>query len=590
MLTKATGLSIEIWAMVVDYVLRPTDLKSLCLTCKQLHQIAVRNLYREVTLDVGSTADLNLGAFLNPRNIGLHYIRRLHIYLAEVEEKRNQLQQAHFAVRMILEFLPENILERFSWHPWQPFSADNLLLLYRKQRQMTWLEGISLDKNILEQLENSDDLKRIAEHTRTLGLYPDSGEVLDLCNILLQKNKKVDKLIVNASFHPAMSSFSPRELHDSSTGPGLITSRLFGHMIPLEHCKPLALTELTLQNVHLRYSAETWCRAIKFSALKKLAIFDCPGACTLFAELSKPTKLPSNLETLEFKHEDNRESDALHALDNFLCLVTGLKAITIDISNVKELPAAAGIIRHGKTLKLLNVHANAADLLEDEYVYGSMDFEAICRECSELEQMSIGFPATSIVADKSDSFSAFESALNYLPKLVALNITTWPKNGSTLGSPLPRNIYALLVQNVAQSILYSHHPVQPHHDDAHSDTDSIITAVEHHHHHGHSHHHHPRSSHLNLIAFGSTDAQTAAHPVDEARATQLIFVKGRQVGPFGEEAPLAVGVKGRLRGYVEPRSEVLDFGLARARKMPSGGDELSGLGGAGGMGVGWLAN
>lgn len=185
-----------------------------------------------------------------------------------------------------------------------------------------------------------------------------------------------------------------------------------------------------------------------------------------------------------------------------------------------------------------------------------------------------------------------QSALNYLPKLVALNITTWPKNGSTLGSPLPRNIYALLVQNVAQSILYSHHPVQPHHDDVHSDTDSIITAVEHHHHHGHSHHHHhhPRSSHLNLIAFGSTDAQTAAHPVDEARATQLIFVKGRQVGPFGEEAPLAVGVKGRLRGYVEPRSEVLDFGLARARKMPSGGDELSGLGGAGGMGVGWLAN
>ncbi|EOD43867.1 hypothetical protein UCRNP2_9432 [Neofusicoccum parvum UCRNP2] len=585
MLTKATGLSIEIWSMVVDYVLRPTDLKSLCLTCKQLHQIAVRNLYREVTLDVGSTADLNLGAFLNPRNIGLHYIRRLHIYLAEVEEKRNQLQQAHFAVRMILEFLPENILERFSWHPWQPFSADNLLLLYRKQRHMNWLEGISLDKNILEQLENSADLERIAEHTRTLGLYPDSGEVLDLCNILLRKNRRVDKLIVNASFHPAMSSFSPRELHDSSTGPGLITSRLFGHMIPLDHCKPLALTELTLQKVHLRYSAETWCRAIKFSALKKLAIFDCPGACTLFAELSKPTKLPKNLETLEFKHEDNRESDALHALDNFLCLVTGLKAITIDISNVKELPVAAGISRHGKTLKLLNVHANAADLLEDEYVYSAMDFESICRECSELEQLSVGFPATSIVAEKSDSFAAYESALNHLPNLVSLNITTWPKNGNTLGT-LPRNIYALLLQNVAQSILYAHHPPSAHHDD--NDTDSIITAVSDHHLHGpHAsthHHHHPRSSHLNLIAFGSTDAATAHAGLDDSR-TQLIFVKGRQVGPFGEEAPLAVGVKGRLREYVEPRSEVLDFGLARARKMPSGAEDGISM-----AGVGWLTN
>ena len=67
---------------------------------------------------------------------------------------------------MILEFLPQDILEEFrcecpayrecrrspyidnedpddyshSWCPWKPFSADNLLLLYKKQRKMKWLE------------------------------------------------------------------------------------------------------------------------------------------------------------------------------------------------------------------------------------------------------------------------------------------------------------------------------------------------------------------------------------------------------------------------------------------------------------------
>ncbi|KAF2147220.1 uncharacterized protein K452DRAFT_323392 [Aplosporella prunicola CBS 121167] len=542
-LTKTTGLSVEIWSMIIDYVLRPTDLKNLCLTCKQFHQIAVRPLYREVTLDVGSTADLNLGAFLNPRNAGLHYIRQLHIYLAEVQDKRNQLQQAHFAVRMILEFLPENILERFSWHPWQPFSADNLLLLYRKQRRMTWLEAISLDKNILDQLEDSSDLACIEEHTRTLGLYPDSRGVLDLCNTLIRKNRRVENLIINASFNPADAGFSARELHDSSTGPGLITSKLFGHMQPLEQCKPLALTELTLQRVHLRYSADTYCRAIKFVTLKKLGIFECPGACTLFAELSKSSKLPQSLEILEFKHEDNRESDALHALDNFLYLVTGLKALTIDICNVGELPAAAGVVRHGKTLRQLNVHANnGLDAHGDEHVYSTADFRQICRDCPYLEELSIGFPETSIMQGKSDGFAAFEDDLNNLPNLVSLNITTWPKHSPSSGR-LPRSIYTLLLQNIAQSLLAFHRPVL---QMSGSDV--------------------PRSSHLNLIAFGAADR---AHGRADDERYQVVFIKGRQIDPFGSESPLAVKVRGELRKYVEPRSEVLNFALSRSTRMPT---------------------
>ncbi|KAK8205937.1 hypothetical protein IWZ01DRAFT_558091 [Phyllosticta capitalensis] len=571
MLVTATGLSIEIWSMIVEYVLRPTDLKSL-------HQIAVRSLYRDVILDVGSTADLNLGAFLNPRNIGLQHIRRLHVYLADIQDKRNQLQQAHFAVRMILEFLPENILERFSWHPWQPFSAENLLLLYRRQQRMTFLEGISLDRNILDQLEGSKDLDYIAENVRTLGLYPDSRDVLDFCNILIRKNARVDKLIINASFNPADSLYSAREFHDSSTGPGLIATKLFGHMAPFEECKPWPLAELTMQKVHLRYSAETYCRVIDSSALRKLSLSDCPGACTLFAELSKSNRLPSHLETLEFKHTDNAESDALHALDNFLCLVTGLKHIRIDITNVTELPDAAGIVRHGKTLKTLNVHANGADSKDEEHVYSVMDFERICEECPYLEQLSIGFPSTSIVSGKSESYARFETALSNLPNIVTLNVTTWPKNNNG-SSALPRSVYAILLSNAAQSLLSSHRPLA-----ARDPSDPSPPST-------------PRrrvSSRLNLIAFGPTDpihASTPCSPLsassnsspfvngalsgsaddaDDRRRSlwQIVFVKGTQVGPFGERDPLAVRVKGRLRRYVEPRSEVLDFGLARAKKMP----------------------
>ena len=137
---------------------RPTDLKNVCLVCKQLHEIAVRSLYYEVTLDVGSPHDTRLAAFLNPKNIGLKHVRKLDLYLADVMDKCNQQQQANFAIRMILELLPENQLEKFSWHPWSPFSGDNLVLLYRKQKRMRWLESISLDRNVLEEVQNMPNI------------------------------------------------------------------------------------------------------------------------------------------------------------------------------------------------------------------------------------------------------------------------------------------------------------------------------------------------------------------------------------------------------------------------------------------------
>ena len=127
--------------------MRPSDLKNVCLTCKQLREIAVRPLNRQVALEVGSQKDVRLAAFLNPRNAGLRHIRKLDVYLADPSQREDsiQLQRAHFAVRMIIELLPENILEEFSWHTRSPFDADNLLLLYRKQTKMRRLEGIALD-------------------------------------------------------------------------------------------------------------------------------------------------------------------------------------------------------------------------------------------------------------------------------------------------------------------------------------------------------------------------------------------------------------------------------------------------------------
>jgi hypothetical protein len=311
---------------------------------------------------------------------------------------------------MILEFLPENILEKFSWHPWSPFLADNLLLLYKKQRCMEWLEGIALDRDVLPELEKQSDFDQIFTKTRRLGLYPDSRDVLNFCAGLLKRTKKLEKLTLHASFDEDTdrTPIPSRELNDSSTDLGLITRTMFGHMQPFEKCTPLSLKDLTLQKVNLRYAANSYCKFIDFRVMKALRIFGCPGADSLFAELSKSHKLPERLETLEFKHDDNQENDALSALDGFLKLVSGIKVLTMDICYAKQLPSSDGIIRHSRTLKELNMHGSRGDGEEEELVADFDDFEKICKSCVLIEQLSVAFPTTSLIRPISDAFQAFE--------------------------------------------------------------------------------------------------------------------------------------------------------------------------------------
>jgi hypothetical protein len=198
------------------------------LTSKELHEIAVRPLYHEVVVEVGSPADGRLTSLVNPRTIGLKHIRKLDLYLADVQDKCNQLQQANLAVRMMLEFLPENILEKFSWHPWSSFSADNLKLLYKKQRRMKWLEAIALDRDVLEDLEKWDGFPGVFENVRKLGLYPDSREVLNMCAALVKRTPKVEKITIHASFDDDadQAPIPVRELNDTSTGPGMSSTCL----------------------------------------------------------------------------------------------------------------------------------------------------------------------------------------------------------------------------------------------------------------------------------------------------------------------------------------------------------------------------
>ncbi|KAK1008430.1 hypothetical protein LTR54_006223 [Friedmanniomyces endolithicus] len=603
------NLSEDVKALIVDRILRPTDLKNVCLVNKQLHALAIKPLYRHVALDLGSAKDTRLSAFLSPHNAGLKHIRQLRLHLAKVRDSCNQKQHAGFATRLVLDFLPGDVLEEFSWCPWEPFSADNLLLLYQKQRRIKRLEVMNLDRDVLPAIKKSAQIQEtLFSCAKTLALYPENRQMLDLSHHFVERTAELlEELIVHAEFLwpeqrensrplPTEQAIDTRELNDSATGPGLLTRTVFSHMMPFETCTPFKkLTSLRLHFVGLRHCADTWCRFIDFTLIQDLRLYHCSGADSLFGQLCKASHLPKRLRSLDLHHKDNDENEALIALDGFLCLVSGIQELIINVKHVKSLPAAAGIARHGKTLQMLSVHASAespSPLVHvtppendaEELVWETEELEKICKACTQLEQLSCAWPLSSLIRTPNELWKAYENAVfSSLKDLVTLHITTFPNNKPST-QLLPKTIYEQLLQCLAtrlfdlaaggsaQSTDTTSTPSSNNGDDPPGPNPPPIppdgsapTAT-------------PilpnRSKKLRLIAFGISDKIYER----EDSKNQLLYLRSTSLSAFGEEKVHAAPIGWCLRQYVEPRSDVLDVVLHRDTKGPwKYGNEALGL-------------
>ena len=436
---------------------------------------------------------------------------------------------------------------------------------------MKWLEVMDLERDILPDFKKNEKMtKELFQHTRRLALYPENRESLRLCQFYVQKTADVlEDLNVHTSFHESLDHHrdpSPadiidaRELNDSATQPGLLTRTIFGHMLPFDKCEPFKnLTILRLQRVNLRYCADTWCKVVNFVNIEILRVLQCAGADSLLAELSKARNLPKQLKAFEFQHKDNEENEALIALDGFLCLVSGIQELVVDLERVNTLPAAASIARHGKTLEILNVHCSRGDTSpitsnpddNEEWVWDTEDFEKICTSCTSLEQISCAWPQTSLIRAPSSEWVAFERACGSLKQLVTLQISTWPTNKPSSQS-LPLPIYQILLQALAQrgfekaasrAVTIS--------SDFTGEEVSVEIEPE-------------RPSKLRLIAFGVSDV---IYEREESKKLQ-IYYRSTSKTAEGKDKIHATPITWSLRQYVEPQSEVLDTVLFRDVKGP----------------------
>lgn len=243
------------------------------------------------------------------------------------------------------------------------------------------------------ELEKNPGLLKNLEGAASLHFYPDNIDRLKACQRVVETQTKFNELQISSGF--AYAGSVPDDLEDSSTRPGLLTRSVFSHMMPFETCTPMILKKLSIDNIDLRYAADTYMKFIKFSALESLVIGGCQGAEAVFAQMSKPYLRPKKLKKIRWFHgEETNATHALDAFDGLLEAISGLEVLHVDIIHFRGLPNPTAIAHHGKTLHILGIRSRTESSIP--MMYESDQLDEICTACTELRQLSITFPTTSV--------------------------------------------------------------------------------------------------------------------------------------------------------------------------------------------------
>lgn len=246
----------------------------------------------------------------------------------------------------------------------------------------------------MPEIEKRTDIFQNFKNVSELYFYPNDLDGLRICQKMLESKPHATGMTLSTeAFHQTEATI-PDDLQDSSTRTGLITSTLFSHLRPFSNCVPMVLKRLVLDKIELRYAADTYLRFISMSHLESLTLDQCVGAENFFSQLSKPLTRPGNLKTLRWLQEDSNGRHVLEAFEGMLEILSGLESIQVEITNVDNLPKPAAISHHGKTLKTISIHSQSNP--SNVHHYDILGFADICNHCSQLKQLSVDFPPTSL--------------------------------------------------------------------------------------------------------------------------------------------------------------------------------------------------
>ncbi|KAK4550816.1 hypothetical protein LTR36_000396 [Oleoguttula mirabilis] len=390
-----TDLPPELQLAVIDHVQKPSDLKSLCLTSRELRDAALPKLYHEVVIEFDRCQMPTLNGFFLADNAGRAYTQLL--FFRKISTKDSA--SAWRTISMALHLLRRDSLTDISLPSPLVLDLDFLLTLSANQRKLKQLylpQGIEDIKGFHEIIKRATKLTEL-----WLDIYR------------THSNKDIDK-----------------QLHANVDSDGLLLSTLFSHVTPFGAGPALQLTSLKLFNARLRFATRSLSRTIDFCTLQRLYLTSCTGADSLLLAMTHTFSAGSPALQI-FAYGGGALQAAV--IEGFLVSFAGLITLKLlyDPDGDTPLFDLASLRNHRRTLTRLVLHMVKRELGGDKHLISLplQEMSKLRQECSELKQAALALPTIALGDASRAELGEFGLAIDDLAKLKdlrTLKILSWP--------------------------------------------------------------------------------------------------------------------------------------------------------------------
>ena len=345
--TDLAKIPVELLDMILDFIIRPSDLKALCLVSRAVSEPAFRHLYRNIVLPyrVDDRAWVRVDRLSQSQH--LHHVQSIDIGQSDLRRSDGFCRN----LQPLLQRLPKNALKSFTYGLHGRPQAEDLITVWREQKS---LRKLQLDFNLcapslLEVTEYLAD--ELASLTSIEELEVDFGEEVDRFRSD-EDDEDTSAVELFALLH--VENLSSVELrysgHDEARGFGFYgdSARELTLVSPYF---PRTLTRLSLSFVCLP-PPEEWPLS-EYHALSALELYDCLNVAPILDSMTQP-----RLKHFEIRCQAARDTTAVYLatrsfLERFSALVSLSIEIDIEADNGEQL--APAICEHGLQLRSLRI-------------------------------------------------------------------------------------------------------------------------------------------------------------------------------------------------------------------------------------------
>ncbi|KAK4633129.1 hypothetical protein CLAFUR0_03686 [Fulvia fulva] len=419
--SRLLPLPVELQTAIVEYIPRPSDLKSRCLTCKQLRDVATPKLYHTVILDCHAWRDKC--SFLTHSNLGHQHVKKLTIYDYPEELSVTVQAAANVTIRSALSLIPQDALRVIQSPRKLEIEEQTWSVLGARQRK---LEEVGMVLNGLQKYTLRSVVETCFKHLRSLVVLPyiRTKNDLDIYNRVLSNCRDLKSLNIFRSIGIGGAHVNAASFKSCSEASVFTLSRLF----PNPPKDRMQLEILALALLDLAIATDVLHARFDLSCIHSLTALSCENLPSLLASFTGSIlERHNSLVAVQLCSKEYDKDVA--AIENFLASFAGLEYLQITFHHNKDLLDPQHLNTHRITLRHLQVSTCADFRSPLRATYEISQLASITQNFLELQQLALVMPTITLGEFARGDLGDFGRVLDLiaaLSKLEILHILNWP--------------------------------------------------------------------------------------------------------------------------------------------------------------------